>query len=213
MKCARFFLFGLVMMALVPASANAWNATAGWTRADVGLDKDGDGLWLGFGNRTNLTSVLDLSWSVDYLQKKGSQPMTFSDPVSGFVTADAEVTTHWIQPSAYLGAGLRDMVLRPRIYLGFGFGLKWKEKWSDFPGEPSTELAYEDSDFVGSLGVTVGLGPLDLDVRYTQGFSKLLIEDETERGTTKAEDDLPGVTPPEIGAKISTFQLGLAYTF
>jgi len=213
MKSARIVLCGLAIMALVPVSVHAWTATVGWTRADVGLHKDGDGLWLGMGNRTNLTPILDLSWSVDYVQKKGAQPTVFSDPVDGFTTDDASVTTHWLQPTVYLGAGLRDVVLRPRIYLGAAFGLKMKESWSDFPGIPATELAYEDSDFVGSLGITVGIGPVDLDARYTKGFASMLIEDVSARGALKAEGDLPGVDAPEIGAKMETFQLGAVFTF
>jgi hypothetical protein len=213
MKIARFVIVCCLLITLVPAAASAWWVSAGWVRADVGLHEDGDGLSLGFGNRTQLTGWLDLSWSVDYVQKKGAQPSVFTNETEGIIGDDAEVTLHYIQPTAYLGAGMADWPLRPRLFLGGAAGLKWKEKWNDFPGDPAVELAYKDSDFVGIVGATLGMGPIDLDIRYTKGFGSSLIYDTTDRGQTKAEDDLPGVDVPEIGKKIETFQVGVIYSF
>lgn len=213
MKTARIVFVSCLLIFLVPGVASAWFASAGWVRADVGLHEDGDGLQLGFGNRTQLKSWLDLSWSVDYVQKKGAQPMVFLSETDGIITDESAVTLHYIQPTVYLGAGMAEWPLRPRLFLGGAAGLKWKEKWNDFPGDPAVELAYKDSDFVGIFGATLGMGPIDLDVRYTKGFGSSLIYDTTDRGTAKAEDDLPGVDAPEIGKKIETFQVGVIYSF
>jgi hypothetical protein len=213
MKRVRPLLAVLALFLLLPAAAAAWNVGAGWTRSDVGLDQDGDGLWFGAGNRTPLTPLLDLSWSVDYVQKRGIQPTAFSSPDDPITVADAKVNLHYLQPTVYLGAGLGDLPLRPRLYVGGSYALKMSEAWSDFPGTPATELAYEDSDFVGQVGLTLGLGPVDLDARYMRGFASSLIVDTTFRGGAKAETDLPGVDDPRIGAKLETFTLGALYTF
>lgn len=213
MKCARPAPAVLALILLLPTTAAAWNVGAGWTRSDVGLAREGDGIWLGVGNRTALTPVLDLSWSVDYVQKRGTQPTAFSSPDDPITVADAKVNLHYLQPTVYLGAGLRDVPLRPRLYAGASFALKMAESWNDFPGIPSRELAYEDADFVGQLGLTVGIGPIDLDARYMRGFGSSLIVDTTFRGGSKAETDLPGVEDPRIGAKLETFTLGAIFTF
>lgn len=213
MRSLRIAFVLCLLISLVPAVASAWWASAGWVRADVGLHEDGDGLQLGFGNRTQLTGWLDLSWSVDYVQKKGTQPMVFLNETEGIITDESSVTLHYIQPTAYLGAGMVEWPLRPRLFLGGAAGLKWKEKWNDFPGEPAVELAYKDSDFVGIVGATVGMWRLDLDIRYTIGFASSLIFDTTDRAQAKAEDDLPDVDEPEIGKQIETFQVGVIYSF
>lgn len=213
MKRASIALACLFVL-LTPLAAHAWTASAGWVRADVGLHENGDGFTLGIGNRTPMGGILDLAWSVDWVQKKGVQPSVFTNPTGGIIEDDAEVTLQYFQPSAYVGASLARLPLRPRVFVGGSFALKSRESWNDFPGEPATRLAYDDSDFVGHVGLNLGMGPVDLDLRYTHGFGSSLIEDNTDRtGGLKADDELPGVDPPEIDAKISTWQVGVVYSF
>lgn len=213
MKTARLALICFLWTCATVAPAAAWTVGAGWTRSDVGLHEDGDGFWAGVGRRTPLTGVLDLAWSLDYVQKRGAQPMIFSSVDDPVTRQDAEVTLHYLQPAVFLGASLHELPLRPRLYAGGSFGMKIEESWNDFPGTPSTALAYKDSDFVGQVGLGLAIGPVELDVRYMKGFGGSLILDQTARGGAKAETDLPGVNPPRIGAKLETLALGVNYRF
>ncbi len=59
---------------LVPLNVQALTATAGWTRADVGLHNKGDGIFLGVSQRIAWDNpVFDASYGLEYVQKKGSQ--------------------------------------------------------------------------------------------------------------------------------------------
>ena len=83
----------------VPATAAAVEAYGGWTRSDVGLHAEGEGIYLGVGNDVPMTSpVLDFSYSLEYVQKKGSQPTAFADPIGGpEIYEDSKVTLHYLQ--------------------------------------------------------------------------------------------------------------------
>ncbi|MCK9995466.1 MAG: hypothetical protein KAH56_04195 [Candidatus Krumholzibacteria bacterium] len=186
----------------------------GWTRADVGLQNDGDGFFVGVGNEIPMAgSVFDASYALEYVQKVGSQPTFFSDPETGFAVTDAEVTLHCVQPSLFLGARVPDIGIVPRIYVGTSIVLKVSEEWSDFPGQAHIEWGYKNTDIVGHVGMSLGVGPVTVDFRYTQGFIGQLLHDNTLVNTAKAETPPEGTHTPEIGAKLTNIQIGAGFTF
>ncbi len=186
----------------------------GWTQADVGLQNKGDGFFLGVSNGIPMTiGFLDVSYALEYVQKVGSQPTFFSDPETGFTVTDAEVTLHCVQPSIFLGARVPDIGIVPRVYVGTSFVLKVSEEWSDFPGQAHIEWGYKNTDIVGHVGVSLGVGPVTVDFRYTQGFLDQLLVDNTVVNAAKAETPPEGTHIPEVGAKISNIQLGAGFTF
>jgi len=205
----------IVILALGASTSFAVQITAGWTHADVGLQNQGDGVFLGVGNDIHMDSrIFDASYALEYVQKVGSMLTFFSDPQSGFTVADAEVTLHCVQTSLFLGARVPGLGFVPRVYVGSSFVLKVKESWSDFPGQPDVEYAYKNTDIVGHVGVSVGVGPVSVDFRYTQGFTgQLLIDNTPQPLTAKAEAGPEGTFVPETGAKLSHIQLGAGFTF
>jgi len=206
------FLALSVMMGASPVAAV--QVYGGWTRSDVGLQNNGDGFYLGVGNEIPMTSrILDASYALEYVQKVGSQPTFFSDPETGFAVTDAEVTLHCVQPSIFLGARVPDIGIVPRIYVGTSIVLKVSEEWSEFPGQPHIEWGYKNTDIVGHIGVSLGVGPVTVDFRYTQGFLDQLLQDTTEVKSAKAETPPEGTHTPEAGAKITNIQLGAGFTF
>ena len=208
------FMTVVILMGMCASPSPAVEVTAGWTHADVGLMNEGDGLFLGVGNDIPMvSSVFDASYALEYVQKVGSQPTFFSDPVDGFTVADAEVTLHCLQPSLFLGARVPGLGFVPRVYAGTSIVLKVAETWSDFPGEASQEWAYKNTDIVGHVGVSLGVGPVKVDFRYTQGFIGQLLGDNTLPLTAKAEVPLEGTDVPEIGAKLTHYQFGAGFTF
>ena len=212
------FTFASLLVALLVMSASpvaAVTISAGWTRSDVGLQNKGDGLFVGVANDIPLASrILDVSYALEYVQKVGSQPTFFSDPVTGFATTEAEVTLHCVQPSLFLGARVPDLGFVPRIYVGGSLVLKVNESWSDFPGQANREWGYKNSDIVVHAGVSLGVGPVTIDFRYTQGLTGQLLRDNTPVPlAAKAEVGPEGAHDPEIGAKISLIQLGAGFSF
>jgi hypothetical protein len=205
---------GVVMAGAMKAGdASAAGVSAGWAVTDVGLHEDGDGLVLGLGSRTTLKpATLDLVYALEYVQKRGAQPTWFADPVDFLVLADAEVTLHVLQPVALVELTSMSMPW-PRPYAGLSVALKVSEQWSDFPGEPSSEWGYKDLDFAAHLGLTREVGPVRLDVRYSQGLSEQLVADPTAGAPAKAEDPLPGVDEPSEGARLSHWQATAALKF
>jgi len=207
----------MVMVFTVPLVASGVTLGAGWTHSDVGLHNNGDGFYLGVGNDIPLNSkIFDANYSFDYVQKKGSQPTPFFDPVGGFITEDAEVTLHVLQPSVFLGAKMADWSLVPRIYTGGSIGLKLKESWSDFPGVPDQSYGYKETDVVFHLGASLSLGAVALDVRWSKSMVGQLIKDPQEvllDQPGKATDLMPDVKAPEAGHKTEVVQLGLVYSF
>ena len=219
MTKSRFPLLVASMLAVVvlmgASTAPAVQIYGGWTRSDVGLQDKGDGFFVGVGNEIPLASrVFDASYALEYVQKVGSQPTFFSDPVDGiFPITDAKVTLHCVQPSLFLGARVPDLGFVPRIYVGTSIVLKVSEEWSDFPGQANIEWGYKNTDIVGHVGVSLGVGPVTVDFRYTQGFIGQLVLDNTQTLATKAETPPEGVHVPEEGAKLTTIQLGAGFTF
>ena len=213
----RSFLAGLLTAAVILGAApvSAVQIAAGWTRADVGLKNEGDGFFLGVGDAIPVTSgFLDASYALEYVQKAGGQPTFFSDPVEGFTVTEAEVTLHCVQPSIFLGARIPDLGFVPRLYAGTSIVLKVKESWSDFPGRANLEWGYKNTDIVIHLGASLGVGPVAVDFRFTQGLTGQLLRDNTPKPLAgKAEEPPEGTFIPETGSKLSHFQLGASFTF
>lgn len=209
---AALLALSAVMLSMAPG-ALAVDVAAGWAVTDVGLHDDRGGLVLGAGSRAALKpGTVDLAYALEYVQKRGSQPTWFSDPVDGFMVDDAEVTLHVAQPIALLELTAVPTPL-PRPYAGLSVAIKLSEQWSSFPGEPSQEWGYKDLDFVGHLGVASQLGKVRLDLRYSQGLTDQLIADPGATPAAKAEDPLPGVDDPVPGARLSQWQLAVGMTF
>lgn len=202
-----------IAVAAPRATAAPLVASAGWVHADVGLDQAGDGLALGLGTRLPLgDKPWDLVCALEYVQKRGTQPTWFTAPANPAIRDDATVTLHVLQPVALLE--LRALPTAwPRPYAGLSLALKVSEHWSDFPGVPSTDWGYEDTDFVGHLGLTREVGPVRLDVRYSHGLTDQLLIDPDTGNPAKAVDPLPGVETPEVGAHVTLWQIGAAWAF
>jgi hypothetical protein len=200
---------------LVAVPAVAVQVSAGWTRADVGLQHEGEGFFAAVANDIPMTSrIFDAMYALEYVQKVGSQPTFFSDPETGFTTMNAEVTLHCVQPSVFLGARVPDLGFVPRLYVGTSIVLKVKESWTDFPGQAHLEWGYKNTDIVGHAGVSLSVGPVTVDFRYTQGFTGQLLLDTTPSPLAAKADDPPeGTFVPEIGAKLTHIQLGAGFTF
>lgn len=193
--------------------ALAWEASAGWALADVGLHDGRGGLVLGLGSRAPLApAAVDLVYALEYVQLRGAQPTWFSDPVDAFIRDDAVVTLHTAQPVALVEVTAVPLPL-PRPYAGFSAVLKLAEEWSEFPGEPSREWGYKDLDFAVHLGLTRRVGPLRLDVRYSRGLTDQLLVDPAAGPAAKAEDPLPGVTDPVAGARLSCWRAAAVLAF
>jgi hypothetical protein len=213
----RSFAVFILVLVITLGTTSAWavQITAGWTHADVGLQNEGDGIFVGVGNEIPWTSkIFDAAYALEYVQKVGSQPTFFSDPVEGFTTQDAEVTLHCLQPSVLIGARIPDLGFVPRIYAGMSVVLKVEESWSEFPGQAHLEWGYKNSDICGHLGASLAVGPVSVDFRFTQGFTGQLLRDNTPVPlAAKAEEGPEGTFIPESGSKISHYQLGAGFSF
>ncbi len=202
---------------LVPQSAAALTLGAGWTRSDVGLHDDGEGIYLSVGDQVSLhQSVFDLSYALEYVQKKGSQPTPFSDPITGFATDDAEVTLHVLEPAIFVGATAPGVPLLPRIYAGGSIGLKVSEQWGEFPGEPNQNYGYKETDIIVHLGVSAAVGPVLVDLRWSKSAVGQLLRDDQNLplwNANKADDPLADVEAPREGFKTEVLRLGVAYSF
>ena len=213
----RHALTALLCLALCAPGATdaaAWTAHGGWIRSDVGLDKEGEGVYLGLGGEIPWeTPVLAASWVVEYAQKKGAQPTAFAGNEVGFIVEDADVTLHVVEPGVFLGARLAGLPVIPRLYTGTSIALKLKESWSDFPGVPDRRWAYKETDWIVHAGLAVDIGPAALDIRYSKSLvgQQLLGPQEIPLG--KAEDPFEGVREPEEGFKTESWRVGVAFAF
>lgn len=216
LSCCRPALLLLAVL-LLPQASFAWTATAGWTHADVGLNDKGDGICLGLANAVVWPSpVFDVSYGLEYVQKKGSQPTPFASPTTGLFVDDAAVTLHVLEPGVFLGARLPVLGLVPRLYVGGSIGLKVKESWSEFPGLPDQQYGYKETDAIVHLGASLGLGPVGLDVRWSRSLvGQLLIDPNPVRSKNadKATTPLAGVRVPEVGFDPEVLRLGVTYVF
>jgi|GEM_PF-2139002 len=204
----------LLLTAGAAGPAGAALIEAGWTHAYVGLENEGDGIYLSFSNEIPWNNeVFDASYELAYVQKAGSQPTFFSDPVTGFTTEDAEVTLHYLQPGIFLGARVPGLDFVPRIYTGFSIDLKVSENWSGFPGIASEEYGYKNTDLDVHVGATLGVGPVLVDFRFSQGLTGQLLQDNQPLPLAKAEEPPEGYEKPVVGAKIHHYQLGVGFAF
>ena len=203
----------VLFVMLAAAAATAAEITAGWALTDVGLDQDRSGPVVGLGARTVLAPArVDLVCGLEYIQKRGAQPTWFSDPVDAFIRGDARVTLHVLQPVALVELTAGPAAL-PRPYVGLSVALKVSERWAPFPGTPSSQWGYKDTDLVAHFGLTREAGPLRLDLRYSAGLTGQLIVDPEAGAPVKAQDPLPGVKSPEEGARLSQWQLTAGVAF
>lgn len=209
-------LLSLSILLLWPGAAAAWLVEAGWSHADVGLDAAGDGLCLGAGQRLPLGEG---PWSLDllaeYVQKAGSQPRLFVDPLTDASLGDEEIRLHYLQPTVLIG---RDLLRRPggpRPYAGASLALKMGETWTRPVEDGQDPYAYEDIDVVAHLGVSAGVARAVLDFRYSWGLAgQLIVQPTTGDTAAKAADYLPaGTLEPEDGARLSHFQLTATVAF
>jgi hypothetical protein len=220
-SCLRGGGLGLILCALLapllPLNAAAVTVGAGRTRSDVGLHNKLAGVYLGVANEVALTNpILDVSYALEYVQKKGSQPTPFADPIDGFTTADAEVTLHVLEPSLFVGAKVPGLPVVPRVYVGGSIGLKVKESWSEFPGVPDQAYGYKETDVIVHFGTSFGVGPARLDLRWSKSLVGQLLNDTQERplkAADKAEDPLAGITVPQVGYKTEVLRIGAMFTF
>jgi hypothetical protein len=211
----RLFLFLLLPCTLLAGAgpAGALDIAAGYTRSDVGLYEDGNGLYLGLSrNLLPGPGPVDLTVGLEYVVRAGMQPRQYSDPGQGLVLGEAEVKLHYLQPAAFVGLDLPVGGILPRVYGGFSLALKLGESWTEPAGDTSGELTYEDTDFLGHLGLSVRFTRIFVDARYSFGFNEQLIDTTPE--VVKAAPDLEeGLGQSENGAKISGFQIGVGMGF
>lgn len=210
-------LAALCLLPLIGAgTADAVVVSAGWTQADVGLNDKGEGFALGVGDSFTWSNpVFDTSYALEYVQKKGSQPTPFFDPVDGFLQDDARVTLHVVQPSVALGVTVPGLSFVPRLYAGGAIGLKVKESWSDFPGVPDQSYGYKETDMIALVGLSVGVGPVLLDVRWSRSMVGQLLADNRALPLSAAAKAAPpaDVREPSLGFKTEVLQVGMACSF
>jgi len=192
--------------------AAAFQIHAGLIRSDVGLDQEGSGFTFGVGGQTPLgTGPFDFTGTLEYLQKRGTQPMIVSNPKLGPVRADAEVTLHCLQPAGFLGWSFPVGSLVPRLYAGASVSVKLGESWDRLEGGVATDYSYEDVDFLVHLGATLRYREFFfLDVRWSQGLMEQVVV--RDGSAAKAQDPLTGARLPEDGDTVSSFQIGLGVT-
>lgn len=199
---------------LAPAAAVATELQAGWTRTDLGLDRDGDGFLVGVGGVQPLgRGPFDIAFGGEYARKRGVQPMLVASPELGLVRSDAEVTLHCLQGTGSVGVGLPVAGLRLRPYAGATVAIKLDETWDRIEGSTGRDYGYEDLDLALHLGLQVRFaGRFFVDGRYSRGLMEQVVERDGE-GFTKAIDPLTGATLPEAGDTVSWVQVGAGVAF
>ncbi len=213
----RALIWALALVAIVPVSATAMDLMLGWTRSDVGLDGQGEGISLSAAHYMPMGTdgSFDLGLELAYVQRAGSQPGYFSSETLGFYLDEGKVRLHVLQPGLNLGYSKTLGSWIWRIYAGGAVGLKLDESWELPEGDWQDPYGYDDLDFLGIVGLTVIVGPMLLDLRYCAGLTEqLILRNELDTFTAKADvDPLPGVMDPEDGSKLSNFQLGVGFRF
>lgn len=211
-SCALVLAFVAGVVAAVPAGAT--EVTAGWVRADLGLDQSGDGYSVGVAGVWPLgPGPFDVSAGGAFLRKRGVQPLLVASPDLGLVRSDAKVTLTCLQPEASVGWNLPAGPLDLRPYAGGAVSIALDETWDRIAGSLAREYGYEDVDVIVHAGLQVRFaGRYRLDARYSQG---LLDQVVSRDGTafTKAIDPLTGAKLPEDGSKVSWVQVGVGVAF
>ena len=217
-RSTRSILF-VVLLAVSGAATGAsaqWFVSGGMNRSDLGLNDTGDGFYVGGGEIRLLPGeIFDVAWSLEYVQRRSSQPMIFDDPNRGPVFGEAETTLGYVQPAAMLGwrLGVGGFLLRP--YAGASIAVKISEKWDKPDGSTNRVYSYEDIDVMVHGGVTLGWGRVMVDLRGSWGLLEQVIDRDYDNagGWEKADDALAGVEVPQAGDKTSAVQVGLGLTF
>ena len=205
----------LLALAVLPAAAGAVEIHAGWVRADLGLDAQGDGFTAGVGGTWPLgTGSFDVTASGEYVVKRGSQPLMVGNPDLGLVRSDAEVTLRCLQPAAFVGFNVPLGAVRPRLYAGASISIKLDESWQRTPGATNRDYGYEDVDAAVHLGVQLRTGGrFFLDARYNHGLLEQVVDRDGDAAATKEFDPLTGAQVPEDGDTVSSYQLGVGVVF
>jgi hypothetical protein len=197
-----------------PAAVLATEVQAGWTRADIGLDQDGDAFMLGVGDVWPLgTGPFDFAAGGEYVRKRGVQPMMVASPELGLVRSDAEVTLHCLQATGSLGWSLPLGALALRPYAGGALSIKLDETWERIAGPTGRDYGYEDVDVIVHVGLQLRAGGRwFVDGRYSRGLLEQVVERDGE-GFTKELDPLTGAEYPGDGDTVRWVQVGVGVVF
>ncbi len=198
------------------ARAETWWAQAGWVRSDVGLAAQGNGPWAGVeGIRPLGTGLLELGYSLAYVQKQGSLNMVFSDIHEGNRLGKDAVILHYLQPALSLGLARDFGSVRARIYGAGAVDLKLSEQWDHPVGVADREYSYENLNLMAQVGMSLRAGSFMLEFRYSAGLlDQLLVTGVAPSGKSSQAEDTEGESVlPGPGGKISNWRLGLGVEF
>ncbi len=201
----------LVFLSLLAPTAQALIVTAGWTDSDIGLEERGNGFYAGVQDSWSLgTGLFDITVAGEYLQKAGSMHRYYSDPHSGLTYGEAKVRLHCLQPAAFLGLRIPVSGFTPRLYSGVSVVMNLEESWDEPEGDTGGGYGYESMDFQVHLGLSLEFSRFLLDLRYSTGLMEQLI-DQTDQVLNSQKAEV--ADQPENGAKISSLQIGVGYSF
>lgn len=207
----RGLLLLLLPVLLLASTAQALEATAGWTESDLGLADKGHGFFLGVRDRWPLgEGLFHFSAAGEYVQKAGSLSRYFTDEIHGLRLVESKVRLHCAQAAGFLELGLPRPSFQPTVYTGASVVLKLKEAWNDPGGQAGDDYGFEDLDLQIHVGLLVKISRLMVDARYSTGLMEQLVYRTAGIGSANKAQ-----TPelPAEGAKISSFQLGLGLSF
>jgi len=212
------FILSTPLVFLAPLPASAVDLMLGWTRSDVGLDGNDEGMTVSVANYLPMgqSGSFDMGIELAYVQRSGSQPAFFNSSTLGIVKDERQLTLHVIQPAVTLGYSLSSGNWKWRAYAGGAIGLKLNESWDLPEGDwlDKDPYGYEDIDFLVMAGLSAKMGWMLFDLRYCAGLTEqLILRTDLDYPTTKADDLLPGVHDPEAGARVSNFHLGVGIEF
>jgi hypothetical protein len=203
----------LISALLLAEPAAALRLSGGVNSADVGLREHGTGLVVGLSQRVSpAVSPWVLDVEVEYVARSGEQPRYFSDPGTGLFLADAQANLKYLQPGLLLG---REMSLHPmtvRYYLGASLTIKLAEDWDQPRADSQGDFTYEDTGYMGHLGLAANHGRFWLDARFSYGLKGQLV-DRTGFIGAPDHDDATGVTDFEDGARFTAYQITLGVEF
>jgi len=203
--------FLLMVLILLAPAAQALTVTAGWVHADIGLEEDGDGFFTEIQETWPLgSSGFDVTVAGEYLQRAGTMHRYYSDPHTGQIHGEANVTLHGLQPAVFLGWRLPVSSFTSRIYTGTSVILSVSESWDEPEGETNGDYGYENLDFQIHAGFLNEISSFVLDVRFSYGLIDQLV-DRTEELLYPNKAEV--IDYPEDGAKITSVQIGVGYSF
>ncbi len=204
----------VVCLGLLAGPASAIDVTASVTHSDVGLYDSRGGASLGVAQDVLASpGPVDLRVGVEYVQRRGAQPRYFSSTQDGLILDNAEVTLHYLQTAAFVGAKFPMSGFIPRLYGGVSFALKVGETWDQPEGATNGEIGYEDTDVLAHLGLTVEFTRYFFDARYSLGLTRQVVDNTDAAVNKMAEVQEEGLDGFEDGNKVSGFQVGLGMRF